>query len=79
MLDFKIISPGDIVQHRINKEWVMVLYFKYAHLETFDKKEAAPDRIACRTKSFDVIQFYPFELEPIKKKNGIKAGINNGL
>ncbi len=42
-------EKGQIVEHKLDKEWLMVLE---------DKGET----IVCRTKSYDVIEFNDFEL-----------------
>ncbi len=42
-------KPGDIVEHILDKEWLLVL-------------EIDGDKIVCRTKSFEKIEFYSFEL-----------------
>ncbi len=49
MVNFKI---GDIVEHLLNKDWLMVL-------EVYD------DKIKCRTKDLSIIEFSSFE---VKKK-----------
>ena len=43
-------NKGDIVEHRLNKEWLMVL-------------EVRCDCIECRTKSLEVRTFQEFELK----------------
>jgi hypothetical protein len=42
-------KPGDIVEHKLDKEWVLVV-------------EINNEFIRCRTKSFDIIDFFDFEL-----------------
>jgi hypothetical protein len=44
-------EPGDIVEHLLSKDWLMVLDYL---LET--------DQYLCRTKSLQAIAFYSFEL-----------------
>lgn len=47
---------GQIVQHILQKEWVLVLEYKnYA-------KNGIP-QVTCRTKKFTLCDFYEFELE----------------
>jgi len=45
-------EPGEIVEHKLSKEWVMVISYK-------DKDKT----YSCRTKSFEVRDFYSFELQ----------------
>lgn len=49
---------GDIVEHVLNREWVMVL-------------EVKSSSYVCRTKSFDEIEFNDYELQP--RKNNRKS------
>ncbi len=44
-------KEGDIVEHILDKEWLLVLKVK-------------GDKVTCRTKSFEVIEFHDFELRP---------------
>ncbi len=43
-------EKGQIVEHKLDKEWMMVL-------------EDNGETIKCRTKSYDIIEFNDFELE----------------
>ena len=43
-------KKGDIVEHKLNKEWLMVLEVRGADIE-------------CRTKSLEVRTFQEFELK----------------
>lgn len=49
-------DPGEIVEHKLSREWVMVL--------EYDSKE---EIYLCRTKSFEEVKFKSFELT--EKKN----------
>ncbi|MFW6242672.1 MAG: hypothetical protein ACOC2W_00775 [bacterium] len=40
---------GDIVEHILNKEWLIIL-------------EINDNKVKCRTKQFEIIEFYDFEL-----------------
>lgn len=51
---------GQVVQHILQKEWVLVLYPK-----TVDGRI---ESYMCRTKQFEAKEFYPFELESTRKK-----------
>lgn len=52
------IAPGEIVQHKLQKEWIMVLsHHKPSNI------------IRCRTKKLEVIECYPFELELVPAHN----------
>lgn len=48
---------GQVVQHILQKEWVLIL---------FPKKipGSGPAQFTCRTKKFEMLDFYAFELEP---------------
>lgn len=49
-------NPGEIIEHKLSKEWVMVLNYN------------AKERVyTCRTKSFDEKQFHDFELQEKRK------------
>lgn len=48
-------EEGQIVEHRLSKEWVMVL------------EESSSGVYLCRTKSFDKIEFFKFELVERRK------------
>ncbi len=56
-IDINALKEGDILQHKLSKDWVMVLEIKV---------NINPDivKIYCRTKSLDIKDFYDFELEP---------------
>ena len=45
---------GDKVEHKLSKDWLLVL-------------KVDGDEITCRTKSFDIIKFFEFELQAINK------------
>ena len=48
-------NPGEIVEHKLSREWVMVLSYN------------SKDKVyTCRTKSFEMVTFQDFELQ--KKK-----------
>lgn len=69
MIDTDSIAPGIIVQHILQKEWVMVLsWHTSANLGTI---------IKCRTKKLEVIEFYSFELELIPLSEGRKGNRSN--
>ncbi len=56
MVDLKVVKKGDILEHGLSKDWVMML----------DTKETVIPNlrmITCRTKSLDIKDFYDFELE----------------
>lgn len=53
MPEFK---PGQVVQHKLQKEWVFVLF------PAEGGKVEFPQYI-CRTKKFEIVTFYAFELE----------------
>ena len=54
---------GQVVQHILQKEWLLVLYPKVV--------DGKVELYVCRTKQFEVKEFYPFELEPTRKnENG---------
>lgn len=48
-------EEGQIVEHRLSREWVMVL------------EEVKKNVYLCRTKSFDKVEFFSFELVERKK------------
>jgi len=48
------VKPGDILEHKLNKEWVMVL-------------EVKGEKIICRTKNLTTIEFESFELKQKKQ------------
>ena len=43
-------EPGEIVEHRLNKEWLMIL------------QKSSKSEYLCRTKSFEEKNFKSFEL-----------------
>lgn len=45
-------NPGEIVEHKLSKEWVMVL--------SYDSKSK---KYLCRTKSFEEVYFFNFEVQ----------------
>lgn len=45
---------GDKVEHKLSKDWLLVLKIN----ET---------EVVCRTKSFDIVTFFDFELQEINK------------
>lgn len=45
---------GDKVEHKLSKDWLLVL-------------KVDGDEITCRTKSFDIVKFFEFELQDIKR------------
>lgn len=49
-------DKGEIVEHKLSKEWVMVL--------SYDSKE---NTYLCRTKSFDEVKFNDYELTERRK------------
>ncbi len=53
-IDINLLRAGDIVQHRLNKDWLMFI----GRPTGTDKKI-----VECRTKSFEIKEFYEFELE----------------
>lgn len=56
-------KAGQVVQHILQKEWVLVLHSNVMNGEI--------KSYVCRTKQFRRIKFYPFELEPTRKnENG---------
>lgn len=48
--------PGQIVQHILQKEWVLILFSK-------EVPDSGPAQFTCRTKKFERLDFYAFELE----------------
>ncbi len=60
--------PGNIVQHKLQKEWMLVL--------SLGNIPGSANVIKCRTKKLDVVEFYSFELEPISLNNPKRS--NNG-
>ncbi len=50
-------KPGQIVQHILQKEWVLILCPKKV-------PGSGPIQFTCRTKKFEMVDFYKFELEP---------------
>lgn len=59
-----VFKAGQVVQHILQKEWVLVLYPK-----TVDSRV---ESYMCRTKQFELKEFYPFELESIRKNNNAR-------
>lgn len=55
------VTPGIVVQHMLQKEWLMVL--------TVDNLPGSARSAKCRTKQLDVKEFYFFELENIPANN----------
>ncbi len=55
-MDLMQLQPGDIVEHKLNKDWLMVLDC------------STGNDILCRTKSFQTVNFYDFELQPQSNK-----------
>ncbi len=51
MVDLKAIKKGDILEHKLSKDWVMVL------------EVTGSKKITSRTKSLDIKDFYDFELQ----------------
>jgi len=49
------IIPGEVVQHRLQKEWLMVL--------TGNEIPGSAKLVKCRTKQLEVKEFFSFELE----------------
>ena len=47
-------NVGQKVEHKLSKDWVMIL-------------EIEDDCAMCRTKDFDIVSFYLFELQEIKR------------
>ena len=52
----KEFEKGEVVEHRLSREWVMVL--------SYNSKDGV---YLCRTKSFEERTFYEFELQPRNK------------
>lgn len=50
-------TAGQVVQHILQKEWVLILFPKKV-------PGSGPAQFTCRTKKFEVLDFYTFELEP---------------
>lgn len=48
-------KAGQVVQHILQKEWVLVLYPKTVN--------GRVELYVCRTKQFEIKELYPFELE----------------
>lgn len=42
---------GDVVEHKLNREWLLVI-------------DISDDTFLCRTKKFELISFFNFELQP---------------
>lgn len=56
------VNPGDIIQHKLQREWLMAI--SPIRIE-------GCEGILCRTKKFKLVELYIFELEPAEKgKNG---------
>ncbi len=51
-IDLNTLKAGDILQHKLSKDWVMVL------------EVTGSKKVTSRTKSLDIKDFYDFELEP---------------
>ena len=50
MVDTTKLKKGDIVEHRLSKDWVLVL-------------SVLENAVVCRTKAFEQITFQDFELQ----------------
>lgn len=51
----KSFEKGEVVEHRLNKEWLMIL------------EKVSGDQYLCRTKSFEEKTFNSFELTERKR------------
>lgn len=60
------IKCGDIIQHKLQREWLMVV--------TVENIPGSTQKIKCRTKRLEIKEFNRFELEPISVKDIKKAG-----
>lgn len=60
------VKCGDIIQHRLQREWLMVVAVGSA--------PGSAQKIRCRTKRLEIKEFNRFELEPISVKDIRKAG-----
>jgi hypothetical protein len=60
------IKCGDIIQHRLQREWLMVV--------AVESMPGSAQKIKCRTKRLEVKEFNRFELEPLSVKDIKKAG-----
>lgn len=69
MLNTDNIIPGRIVQHKLQKEWIMVL--------SCHESTSLGSIIKCRTKKLEVVEFYSFELELVPAHNCRKDSRNN--
>lgn len=49
---------GEIVEHKLNKEWLMIINVK-----------PGEDVVTCRSKNFQIIDFYEYELKKVKQTN----------
>jgi hypothetical protein len=58
-MDLTQLKPGDIVEHKLSKDWLMVLNIS---------SNSAHALVTCRTKSLDIKEFYDFELQPQSNK-----------
>ena len=54
-MDISEVKKGDIVEHVLSKDWLLVLSIYH-------------DKVECRTKSLDIKEFYDFELQPQTKR-----------
>ncbi len=50
-MDINSLKKGDVIQHKLSKDWLLVI-------------EVQPVTVKCRTKSFQIIEFFDYELEP---------------
>ncbi len=50
MVDLTTVKKGDILEHKLSKDWLMAI-------------EVKGNEVTCRTKSLDIKDFYDFELQ----------------
>lgn len=53
-LKLEAVNVGDTLEHKLNKEYLMVL-------------KIGKEQVQCRTKDFREIWFYPFELRAVNR------------
>lgn len=53
-MDISEVKQGDIIEHILSKDWLLVL-------------EVDGNMVECRTKSLDIKEFYDFELRQRKE------------
>ena len=49
-------EKGEVVEHKLSREWVMILNY-----------DASKKVYNCRTKAFEEVRFFDFELQERKK------------